>query len=125
MLPQAASRFCTRLRAMRSASFAELHVTRTTSLSVIRALSRCFARGGRKFTLANRVLRSPCLQAKIQYVFMASEAIHFGTSGWRGVMAEDFTFGGVRRAAAAIAGHVLSLKKSPTLIRGSFQRSLP
>ena len=33
-------------------------------------------------------------------------------------MAEDFTFGGVRRAAAAIAGHVLSLKKSPTLIVG-------
>jgi len=63
-------------------------------------------------------LRSPCLQAKIQYVFMASEAIHFGTSGWRGVMAEDFTFGGVRRAATAIAGHVLSLKKSPTLIVG-------
>src|ERR1700751_3820463 len=49
---------------------------------------------------------------------MTSQAIHFGTSGWRGVMAEDFTFGGVRRAAAAIAGHVLSLKKSPTLIVG-------
>ena len=27
---------------------------------------------------------------------MAGNAIHFGTSGWRGIMAEDFTFTGVR-----------------------------
>jgi phosphoglucomutase len=47
---------------------------------------------------------------------MTSPAIHFGTSGWRGVIADDFTFGGVRRAAAAIAGHVRAQKKSPTLI---------
>ena len=49
---------------------------------------------------------------------MTSQAIHFGTSGWRGIIAEDFTFPGVRRAAAAIAGHVLAQKKSPTLIVG-------
>ncbi|MDR3720613.1 MAG: phosphoglucomutase/phosphomannomutase family protein [Candidatus Acidoferrales bacterium] len=49
---------------------------------------------------------------------MTSQAIHFGTSGWRGIIAEDFTFPGVRRAAAAIAGHVLARKKSPTLIVG-------
>ena len=49
---------------------------------------------------------------------MASQAIHFGTSGWRGVIAEDFTFSGVRRVAAAIAKHVLALKKSPVLIVG-------
>ena len=49
---------------------------------------------------------------------MASQAIHFGTSGWRGVIAEDFTFAGVRRASAAIAAHVLARKKSPTLIVG-------
>jgi len=47
---------------------------------------------------------------------VTTEAIHFGTSGWRGVIAEDFTFSGVRRAAAAIAGHVCAKKKSPTLI---------
>ncbi|MGA8221198.1 MAG: hypothetical protein WB780_06045, partial [Candidatus Acidiferrales bacterium] len=47
---------------------------------------------------------------------MTSQTIHFGTSGWRGVIADDFTFSGVRRAAAAIAGHVRAKKKSPALI---------
>ena len=45
-----------------------------------------------------------------------SGAIHFGTSGWRGVMADDFTFAGVRRAAAAIAAHTLAQKKKPALL---------
>jgi phosphoglucomutase len=49
---------------------------------------------------------------------MASNAIHFGTSGWRGIMAEDFTFTGVRRAAAAIADHCKSLNRSPKLVVG-------
>jgi phosphoglucomutase len=49
---------------------------------------------------------------------VTSQAIHFGTSGWRGIIAEDFTFPGVRRASAAIAGHVLAQKKNPTLIVG-------
>lgn len=50
--------------------------------------------------------------------YMTGQAIHFGTSGWRGIIAEDFTFPGVRRASAAIAGHVLAQKKNPTLIVG-------
>lgn len=45
-------------------------------------------------------------------------AIHFGTSGWRGIIADDFTFNEVRRAAAAIAEHVKAKKKSPKLIVG-------
>ena len=49
---------------------------------------------------------------------MTNQAIHFGTSGWRGIIAEDFSFPGVRRAAAAIAGHVLAKKRSPTIIVG-------
>jgi phosphomannomutase len=32
--------------------------------------------------------------------------IKFGTDGWRGLIADDFTFGNVRRVAAAIAGYV-------------------
>jgi phosphomannomutase len=34
--------------------------------------------------------------------------IKFGTDGWRGVIADDFTFDGVRRVASAIAGYVKS-----------------
>ena len=49
---------------------------------------------------------------------MTNQAIHFGTSGWRGVIADDFTFGGVRRASAAVAEHVLAQTKSPTLVVG-------
>jgi alpha-D-glucose phosphate-specific phosphoglucomutase len=49
---------------------------------------------------------------------VAQQTIHFGTSGWRGVIADDFTFPGVRRASAAIAGHVTAQKKNPTVIVG-------
>lgn len=49
---------------------------------------------------------------------MSGNPIHFGTSGWRAIIAEDFTFPNVRRAMAAIAGHVLSSNKTPTLIVG-------
>ncbi len=49
---------------------------------------------------------------------MASQAIHFGTSGWRGIIGSDFTFPGVRRAATAIAGYVSSRKKSPAVLVG-------
>jgi phosphoglucomutase len=49
---------------------------------------------------------------------VTKQTIHFGTSGWRGVIADDFTFGGVRRASAAIAGHVCALKKNPKLVVG-------
>jgi phosphoglucomutase len=49
---------------------------------------------------------------------VTKQTIHFGTSGWRGVIADDFTFGGVRRASAAIAAHVSDLKKNPKLVVG-------
>jgi phosphoglucomutase len=38
--------------------------------------------------------------------------IKFGTSGWRAVMAEDFTFSNVRRALTGIARYVISEKPS-------------
>jgi phosphoglucomutase len=49
---------------------------------------------------------------------VTKQTIHFGTSGWRGVIADDFTFGGVRRASAAIAAHVSALKRNPKLVVG-------
>src|SRR3984893_15833064 len=45
-------------------------------------------------------------------------AIKFGTSGWRAIIAEDFTFANVRLAVAAIAEHVRSRNAKPTLIVG-------
>jgi phosphomannomutase len=38
---------------------------------------------------------------------MSDPAIKFGTDGWRGVIADDFTFANVRRVAGAIASYVL------------------
>lgn len=35
------------------------------------------------------------------------QTIKFGTDGWRGIIADDFTFENVRRAASAIANYVL------------------
>ena len=34
--------------------------------------------------------------------------IKFGTDGWRGIIADDFTFDNVRRVAGAIASYVLN-----------------
>jgi len=49
---------------------------------------------------------------------MPSSPIRFGTSGWRAIIADEFTFENVRLAVTAIGGHVLSRSKSPTLIVG-------
>ncbi len=44
--------------------------------------------------------------------------IKFGTSGWRALIADEFTVGNVRRVVRAVAGHVRSRTKSPVLIVG-------
>ena len=46
------------------------------------------------------------------------DSIHFGTDGWRAIIAEDFTFANVRLAAAAVAEHVRARNPKPTLIVG-------
>jgi len=38
----------------------------------------------------------------------ATSAVKFGTDGWRGIIADDFTYANVRVAAAAIANYVLA-----------------
>jgi phosphoglucomutase len=45
-------------------------------------------------------------------------AIKFGTSGWRAIIADDFTFANVRLAVAAIADHARGRNDKPTLIVG-------
>ena len=49
---------------------------------------------------------------------MNSSPIKFGTSGWRGLIADDFTFANVRLAVTAIAGHINSKTKDPTILVG-------
>jgi alpha-D-glucose phosphate-specific phosphoglucomutase len=49
---------------------------------------------------------------------MASSPIKFGTSGWRGVIADDFTFANVRLAVTAIADHVNNRKRNSTILVG-------
>jgi phosphoglucomutase len=44
--------------------------------------------------------------------------IKFGTSGWRAILAEDFTFENMRLVTAAIAELVLAHDRSPSLIVG-------
>jgi phosphoglucomutase len=49
---------------------------------------------------------------------MATSPIKFGTSGWRGLIADDFTFANVRLAVTAIAEHVKTKAKQPTILVG-------
>ena len=37
---------------------------------------------------------------------MSHSQVKFGTDGWRGVIADDFTFANVRIAAAAMAAYI-------------------
>src|SRR6516164_2559592 len=50
--------------------------------------------------------------------------IKFGTSGWRAVMAEEFTFANVRRALHGIARHGAGKKKNASVIVGRDPRLL-
>jgi phosphoglucomutase len=47
---------------------------------------------------------------------MTTSPIKFGTSGWRGVIADDFTFATTRLAVHAIAGHLKSKSAHPTVL---------
>ena len=47
---------------------------------------------------------------------MASE-IHFGTDGWRGVIAEDYTFDNVRRCAQGFADYLKATYPEPSQLQ--------
>ncbi|HEX5481142.1 MAG TPA: phosphoglucomutase/phosphomannomutase family protein [Terriglobia bacterium] len=55
---------------------------------------------------------------------MPKNSIHFGTSGWRGIIAEDFTFPNVRLATAAIAHYLLEHSSHPRIVTGYDTRFL-
>ena len=44
---------------------------------------------------------------------MPHPQIKFGTDGWRGLIADDFTFANVRIAAEAVAAYVHAAKEDP------------
>ncbi len=48
----------------------------------------------------------------------APQQIKFGTDGWRGVIADDFTFGNVRRAAQGTAQYMKSRSNDPLAVVG-------
>lgn len=47
---------------------------------------------------------------------MTTTPIKFGTSGWRGLIADDFTFANVRLAVTAIAEHAKAKTKLPAIL---------
>jgi phosphoglucomutase len=47
---------------------------------------------------------------------ISASPIKFGTSGWRGLIADDFTFAAVRLAVTAIAEHAKSKTAKPTIL---------
>jgi phosphoglucomutase len=49
---------------------------------------------------------------------MTTSPIKFGTSGWRGLIADDFTFATVRLAVHAISEHLKSKTPQPTVLVG-------
>jgi len=50
---------------------------------------------------------------------MTPELIHFGTSGWRSIMAEEFTFANVRRVVGAIGEYLKSHDRLPLTAHSS------
>jgi alpha-D-glucose phosphate-specific phosphoglucomutase len=49
---------------------------------------------------------------------MSTSPIKFGTSGWRGLIADDFTFANVRLAVTAIAEHAKAKTNQPAILVG-------
>jgi phosphomannomutase len=47
-----------------------------------------------------------------------ADGIKFGTDGWRGIVADDFTFANVRRVAQGAAEYLRSLSKDPLAVVG-------
>ncbi len=49
---------------------------------------------------------------------MSTSPVKFGTSGWRGLIADDFTFANVRLAVTAIAEHAKAKTNEPIILVG-------
>src|SRR5947209_13396777 len=113
MFTQAASLRSTSSHARSSASLFEPMVVKTTLLSVIRnnSLLQLVQSLDRKQTRAVNLNRNRLDFSRHRRKVMKAQ-IKFGTSGWRAVMADEFTFENVRRAVVGVARHVSGLKPS-------------
>src|ERR1700675_4217031 len=70
--------------------------------------NRPAAEMGWVYTFSSPVPSPQSLARRFPRVYsLAMTAIQFGTDGWRGVIAEDFTFANARTVAAAIARYVV------------------
>src|ERR1700733_13845311 len=104
MFTQAASRASTTARAMRFASAVLPHVTRITNLSVKFPSEAVTLSRKRDFRLSQLCMTGYNTRPKAKIFFKKMTAkIKFGTSGWRAIIADDFTFANLRLATAAIA----------------------
>src|SRR5487761_847149 len=56
--------------------------------------------------------RNPFRAKPYRIYFSTVTQIHFGTDGWRGVIAEDFTVANVRKVTAAISRYVIRAEKA-------------
>jgi phosphoglucomutase len=75
-------------------------------------------RANRKASASRPKKSAPTKRASNDETAKQVTPIKFGTSGWRGLLADDFTFATVRLAVTAIAGHVKSKAKKPTILVG-------
>ena len=57
-------------------------------------------------------LETETRNSKPETEFHMTQEIKFGTDGWRGIIADDFTFENVRRVAGAIASYVQKYEKA-------------
>src|SRR3989441_9386830 len=68
-------------------------------------------------SLDSHVTKTIILSVMFDYDLLMAN-IKFGTSGWRAIIADEFTFANVRLATEAIGRYVRRRKNSPTLLVG-------
>src|SRR5579863_4804818 len=117
---QAARRSSTRVRAMRSASSGLAAVVSTTRAKLPAS------NGSVMHPVYGRRELAPSFEV-VQYVACGEEPmskIKFGTSGWRAIVADEFTVANIRLAVSGIASYVKTLPAPHRVLVGRDPRFL-
>src|ERR1700675_4785221 len=69
-------------------------------------------------SLLSHVTKTMSFSVMIPYDPGMTAKIKFGTSGWRAIIADEFTFANVRLTAEAIGRYVKTQSPSPTILVG-------